>query len=86
MLIHNVQPVEQILAAARLTFFKVAVGGGEDAGVGLQFCIRADAIEATVLRDAEQFGLERRTCRRFHQENCPSFALLNNRSAAQPRQ
>jgi hypothetical protein len=38
------------------------------------------------LRDAEQFGLERRTCRRFHQENCPSFALLNNRSAAQPRQ
>ena len=36
---HHVQPVEQVLAkSARFDFlFEVAVGGGEDAGVGVKF-------------------------------------------------
>ena len=60
--LHHVQPVKQVLAkSSRLDLlFEVAVRGGEDARVGLDFAIRADALKASVLRHAEQLGLELR--------------------------
>ena len=39
---------------------RIAVGGGEDAGVGLQFAIGADAREAAILGHPQEFGLQRR--------------------------
>ncbi len=58
--LHHVQPVKQVLAeTAGFDFLlQVAVGRGEDAGVDVDFGVRADSLETSVLRDAQEFGLK----------------------------
>ena len=56
------EAVEEVFAEAAGfdLVVEVAVGGGEEARGGVVFAIRADALEAAVLRDAEELGLELR--------------------------
>src|SRR5205085_9364309 len=56
----DVQAIEEVFAKpARLDlFFEVAIARGEDAGVGLNFGVGADALKAAILRHAEKLGLE----------------------------
>ena len=69
---HHVEAVEQVFAeTAGFDFLlEVAVGGGEDAGVDVDFGVGADALEAAVLGHAQQFGLKlRRHLGDFIQKN-----------------
>jgi hypothetical protein len=56
----DVQAVEQILAEAAGAHvgFEVAVGGGEDADVGVARLGLADALELALLQEAQQLGLQ----------------------------
>jgi hypothetical protein len=61
---------------------QVAVGGGEDAGVDADFGVGADALEAAVLRDAQQLGLElRRHLGDFIEENRAAVGHLESADA-----
>ncbi len=59
--LHDVQPVEQILAelAAGNGLREVAVGRGDETDVDAQFLRAADAGERAVFEKAQQLGLER---------------------------
>ena len=60
--LENGEAVEEVFAeAAGFDFVvEVAVGGGEEARGGVVFAVGADALEASVLGDAEELGLELR--------------------------
>jgi hypothetical protein len=57
----DVEAVEKVFAEIVLAdgFDDVAVGGGDEADIHVQFIIAADAGEGAVFQEAEQFGLER---------------------------
>ena len=56
------EAVEEVFAEAAGfdLIVEIAVGGGEEARGGVVFAVGADALEAAVLRDAEELGLELR--------------------------
>ena len=58
----NIEAVKKVFAetAAFDLLLQIAVGGGEDAGVDADFGVGADALEAAILGDAQEFGLEGR--------------------------
>ena len=77
--LHHVQPVKQILAkTAGFDFLlQIAVARGEDARVGVDFAVRADALKSPVLRHAQQLGLQRRRhLGDFIQKNRAAVRLL----------
>ena len=59
--LNDIEAVEQIFAEIVLAdgFDDVAVGGGDEADVHVQFIVAADAGEGAVFQKAEQLGLER---------------------------
>ena len=87
--LHHVQPVKQILAKpAGFDFLlQIAVAGGEDAGVGVDFAVRADALKSPVLRHAQAAWPEAAaTSRRFHPEkSCRRSPPQTGRCAGRAR-
>ena len=86
--LHHVQPVKQILAKTTglHLFLQIPVARGKDADVRLDFSVRAEALESSILRHAQQFRLERRRhLGDFVQKNRSAVGLLESPDALRRR-
>src|SRR5690349_16695958 len=74
-----VQSIEQIFPETPFPdfLFQVAVAGRENAGIGVNLCVRTDALKAAILRNAQQLGLELRGhLANLIEENRPAIGQL----------
>ena len=81
---HDVEPVEEILAEGAVLdfFFEAFVRRGEDADVGLEGLVAADAGELAALEDAEELALHLEGhVPDLVEEEGPAMALLESADA-----